>query len=103
MSKIGGYNIRAAGVPWVRAEDWLAFLAIMEDRDDSPVSWEIFNQRSEQFESSLKAQGYIVVRAYIDPETFPDWCRTHGHRVNAEGRGSFAASVAAEKHGRNNS
>ena len=68
---IGGFAPRAIGVPWVRKEDWAAFVAIMKDGDDSPISWEVFNQRSEDFERQRTAEGHTVVRAYIDPETFP--------------------------------
>jgi len=100
---IGGFAPRAIGVPWVRKEDWAAFVAIMKDGDDSPISWEVFNQRSEDFERQRTAEGHTVVRAYIDPETFPRWCAEHGHQVDSKGRAAFAAHVAAEKHGRNDS
>lgn len=101
MTKISDYNARAVGLPWCREEDYAAFLAICEDANSLPSTWEKFIKASEKAEQAWKAQGYIVERAYIDPETFPDWCRTHGVGVNSQGRMRFAA--AAEKHGRNQS
>jgi len=103
MVKISDYHPRAVGLPWVRKEDYAAFVRICEDGHDAPATWDIFNQRSEQTERGWKAQGQITVRAYIDPDTFPGWCSAHGKRVDSNGRAAYAASVAAEKHGRDDS
>ncbi len=100
MTRIRDYGPRAVGLPWVRKEDYAAFLAICEDAYGFPATWEEFVQFSEEAERSYKANGLIVERAYIDPETFPDWCARNGERVNSHGRMRFAASIAAEKHGR---
>jgi hypothetical protein len=40
---------------------------------------------------------------YIDPDTFPEWCREEGVGVNREGRGKFAGDVVEKKYGRNQS
>ncbi len=102
MVKVSDYNARAVGFPWVRKEDYVAFLAICEDADGLPAGWEQFTKFTEEAESRVKAKGYAVVRAYIDPETFSVWCAKNGARVNSEGRMKFAASVAAEQYGRDN-
>jgi len=44
------YHPRAAGLPWVRKEDYAAFLAICEDADGLPATWEEFVKLSEQAE-----------------------------------------------------
>ena len=40
---------------------------------------------------TLKAQGYRVVKAYLDPEAFPDWCYEHSLKLNRESRTMYAA------------
>jgi hypothetical protein len=101
MATIRDYHPRAAGLPWVRKEDYAAFLDIMEDADGLPDTWERFVELSEKAERGLKADGMIVERVYIDPDTFPDWCGSNGVRVNSKGRMKFAGSVVVEKYGRN--
>jgi hypothetical protein len=103
MPAIRDYHARAAGIPWVREEDYAAFLAICEDADSLPTTWERFVQFSEEAERRFEADGLIVVRAYIDPDRFPDWCRSQGLRVNSQARQQFSAFVAAQQHGRNQS
>ena len=98
MTKISDYNPRAVGIVWVREEDYAAFLAVMEDANGLPPDWQTFIKFSEEAENSRKAEGHTVERAYIDPNTFPDWCARNDYRVNSNGRMAFAASVAFEKH-----
>jgi len=75
----------------VRKEDYAAFLAICEDAAGFPATWEQFARLTEEAERRYEADGTIIERAYIDPETFPDWCAAHGARVNSQGRMKFAA------------
>lgn len=97
MATVRDYHARSVGVPWCRKEDYSAFLAIMEDADRLPVRWEEYAKFCEQAERAYERDGMLIVRAYIDPETFPNWCAAHGHGVNSQGRIAFAASVAAEQ------
>ena len=103
MTKVSDYNARAVGVPWCRKEDYAAFLLICEDASGLPTTWEEFVKFSQEAENSYKAEGYIVERAYINPETFPEWCRHQGMGVNSKARMRFAALVVAEKYGGNQS
>jgi hypothetical protein len=103
MVRLSDYNARAVGIPWCRQEDYSAFLRICEDADGLPATWQEFVKFSEEAEQSYKGQGYIVERAYIDPETFPDWCRRQGMRVDSKARMRFAGAAVAEKYGRNQS
>jgi hypothetical protein len=99
MTKLSDYSARAVGIPWVREKDYVAFLRIIKDADKMPRTWKEFNQRSEEGERAYQAKGYIVVRAYINPDTFGEWCAANDCGVDTHGRIKFAASVAAEKHG----
>jgi hypothetical protein len=103
MTKLSDYKARAVGIAWARKEDYPALLSIFEDADDLPPTWERFIERAEKMEQSYKDQGYIVERVYMDPETFSDWCHTHGVGINSQGRMRFAAVAVAEKYGKNQS
>ncbi len=103
MTKLSDYNARAVGIAWIRKEDYLAALAVFEDGNNLPRTWERWEQSAKGMEAKFKADGYIVERVYIDPETFPDWCRNNGVGVNSKGRIKFAASTVGGKYGRNQS
>ena len=103
MTTLKDYHARAVGLPWCREEDYPSLLVVCEDSDGLPRTWKRFLEFSEEAERQFKADGYIVERAYIDPEAFPDWCRSNGVRANSNGRMRFAAVFTAQKHGRNQS
>ena len=80
--------IRAVGIPWYRQEDWPALIAIFEDG----LVFDSFEQwlaRAEELECQFQRDGYIVERAYIDPDTFPQWCRQNGRRRQPRGSGQI--------------
>ena len=98
MAKIGGYEIRVAGLWWCRQEDYSALLDIFEDSDGLPRTWEEWLQRSEIAERRFQDDGHIVERVYLDVDTFGSWCRQKGKRINSQARIEYASWVAAQKH-----
>ena len=70
MPDISDYHARAAGIAWIRKEDYAACRAVFEDGDEFFPTWEQWEQSAKKSEQEIKAQGYIVERAYIDPDTF---------------------------------
>ncbi len=92
-------TIRATGIPWYQAEDYDAIRRIMADGHKLPTSFQIWRTKAERGEEKLRREGHIIVRAFIDPETFPDWCRTRGLNIDAEARILFASLIAKEAHG----
>ena len=98
MTDYHGYPIRALGITWFRKEDYAALLAIFEDAHKMPRKWEDWLKGAEKMEQEMKAKGHMTERVYIDPETFPAWCRKEGVRVAREGRNKFAATFVAEKY-----
>jgi len=85
---------------WYRAEDYDACRRIMTDGHKLPATFDVWRTKAEMAEQQRKVSGETVFRAYIDPETFPDWCRTRGLNVDAEGRGAFASFIAKQQAGR---
>lgn len=89
---------RVIGLVWVREEDYLAFLALFPDSDKMHQTWKGWLEGAVKSEQEQLAQGYLVERVYIDPDTFVDWCAAHDCRVDAQGRHHFIATFLAEKH-----
>src|SRR5437764_1121087 len=78
------------GIPWCREEDYGAFVAIFEDAKDLPTTWDDFADLMKRAEQDWEAKGRNVQRVYIDPRTFPAWCKNKGYRVDAKARVRFA-------------
>ncbi|WP_417491846.1 hypothetical protein [Maricaulis sp.] len=89
----------AVGVPWYRKADYRQILAIMADAHRLPVSYQAWAKKAERLEAEQTALGRRVVRAIIDPQTFPAWCARAGQNVDAQGRSAFAHE-AAQREGR---
>lgn len=89
-------TIRALGMVWYRAEDYGAIKRIMADRHTLPSSYHIWLMKAETGEKKYRREGYIVIRAYIDPETFPDWCRSRGLDIDSKARTEYANVIAYE-------
>ena len=88
--------VRIAGIPWYTAEDYDAAIRVMTDRDKFTAGFDVWLSEAHRVEQKLQGLGYITVRAFIDPETFPDWCRARGLNINAKARNDFANAAAWE-------
>lgn len=82
------------GQVWFEKENYAAAIAIMSDADSMPITFEKWLYRAQKTERDLKAMGYRVTRAVIDPATFPTWCKDHGLDVGPAGRQAFASDHA---------
>lgn len=91
--------VRITAMAWYRAEDYDAILRIKADRHKLPRTFVEWRMKAESGEKKLRRDGHTVLRAYIDPETFPDWCRARGLHVDAQARMHFAAIAAKEQAG----
>jgi len=89
---------RAVGIAWYRKDDWPALMAIFKDGEvfDSFEQWQT---RAEEVEREFQRAGHVVERVFIDPETFPRWCRQNGVGADRESRGRYAAEIAEQKYG----
>lgn len=82
--------ILAVGIPWYRKADYRKILKIMTDSHLLPATYEQWEHKAQSVEADMRAQGYVVVRAIIDPKTFRAWCRERSLNVDARGRSEFA-------------
>jgi hypothetical protein len=90
----------AVGAYWIKEEDYPALLQLFDDGDKMPPSWKEWLKMAEEMEQGLKAYGHVVLRVYIDPATFPDWCAAHGTSPGSAGRRKFVAAAVTERYGR---
>jgi hypothetical protein len=98
MVNIPPLPIRAIGISWFREEDYPTLLRLFTDANKMPRTWKEWLEGAEKMEKQVKAQGQNTERVYIDPDTFPDWCRREGVGVNREGRHKFVATSMAAKY-----
>jgi hypothetical protein len=94
MKALDGVHI--VGIPWYRAEEYDACVAIMSDRAKLHTSYHLWRMDAETREKQTIRLGKTVVRVFIDPKEFPGWCRERGLNIDANARGQFAAFVAKE-------
>jgi len=92
----------AIGVYWINEGDYAALLKIFTDANRMPRTWNQWVKIAEEMERGLKAYGHVVMRVYIDPNTFPSWCAGHGTSPGGEGRKRFVAAAVTERYGDRN-
>jgi hypothetical protein len=88
---------RAVGIPWYRREEYPRILEIMDDAHTLHENYNHWHRMAEETENRLLGIGQIVVRAMINPDTFPAWCAQHGVRCDGKGRARYGAWFAARQ------
>lgn len=84
------------GMAWYQSEHYGAIRRIMSDSHKLPATFHEWRMQADIREKQERRLGKIVVRANIDPETFPDWCRSRGLNIDAQARMQYAATIAHE-------
>lgn len=88
--------VTIVGMAWYKAEHYDAIRRVMADGHKLPATFHEWRMKAEAGEKLQRRAGQIVVRAFIDPETFPGWCGARGLNVDAQARMQYAASIANE-------
>ena len=86
--------ISAVGIAWYRESDYPRILQIMEDADLLHATFLEWQKAAEQAERMSERNGTPIIRAIIDPQEFPAWCRARGLNVDAGARMAFANEFA---------
>jgi hypothetical protein len=85
------------GIAWFKDEfTYRRALAIFTDSENMPATYEDWQALVGRQWEETKGGGNIAIRADIDPETFTDWCNSHGLKADAWGRSAFAHQVEIE-------
>lgn len=87
-------QVQAIGIPWYLESDYETLLALFTDGHKLPRSFLQWQDKAEQLRKRCVREGKIVVKAYIDPATFPAWCAARGCNVDAGSRMDFANTEA---------
>ncbi len=87
-------QVQGIGMVWYREEDYDQLKAMFEDGHKLPGTFLRWQDQAEQGRKKFTREGKVVVKTYIDPKTFPEWCSVNGHRIDAAGRNEFACRDA---------
>ncbi|KJR97068.1 MAG: hypothetical protein VR65_25915 [Desulfobulbaceae bacterium BRH_c16a] len=79
---------------WYREEHYEQLLSIFDDAELLPPTYQAWLIRAEEKKAAVEAAGDQVMKVYIDPETFPEWCAQKGLPKDANSRTQLALDVA---------
>lgn len=79
---------------WYREEDWDTLKGLFADAHLLPKTYNDWLKRAEEMKTKVQAAGDVVIKVFIDPETFPAWCEKKGIAMDAEARSQLAIEVA---------
>ena len=79
---------------WYKEEHYEPLLALFDDKDLLPRTYSDWLARAEEKKTEVEADGDQVIKVYIDPETFPEWCEKRNLPRDANSRSQLAIEVA---------
>lgn len=82
---------------WYKEEHYLPLLEIFDDRELLPPTYAAWLSRAEEKKSEVEANGDQVIKVFIDPETFVEWCTQKNLPKDANSRAELAIEVAQAK------
>lgn len=82
---------------WYKKEDWGKLLGMFTDSHLLPKSYDDWLDRAEKMAEQVEASGDVVVKVFIDPETFPAWCKKKGREMDMNARTDLAIEVATKQ------
>jgi hypothetical protein len=82
---------------WYKEKDWDTLMELFPDRHLLPPSYKNWIGRAEEMKTKIEASGDVVIKVFIDPETFPAWCKEQGREMNSESRAELAIRVAQQQ------
>ena len=88
--------IRGVGIVWYRNEEDFRAAQVMFGKDTLPHTYEEWLERAVKALEEYASEGQQVVKAYLDPKTFPEWCSTNGAKLDRHARSTYAATKAVE-------
>ncbi|HYZ87514.1 MAG TPA: hypothetical protein VE621_24070 [Bryobacteraceae bacterium] len=87
-------QVSVVGIAWYEAEDYDRLKAMFTDGWKLPDTFADWQEMAHSVCETLTAEGHQVVKARIDPETFPQWCRDRGMEMDAEARTLYGTECA---------
>jgi len=88
---------KIAGIVWYNNEViYRRALAIFEDAFDMPSTYEDWKVEITKTAKKFKRDGWVLIRAELEPETFVTWCKARGLKIDAKARVTFGDETAQE-------
>lgn len=87
-------QISVIGMSWYKEHDYQRLRDIFDDGDKLPPTYAKWLQNAQYGFDELTSKGHIVIKAYIDPESFTGWCVKQGYRIDSKARNQFAIDTA---------
>lgn len=88
------YEPTLQAMVWYKEEHYEQLLTIFDDAELLPPTYQAWLARAEEKKAEVEAAGDQVLKVFIDPETFPEWCAQKGLPKDAEARTQLALEVA---------
>jgi hypothetical protein len=82
---------------WYKEEHYQQLLALFDDAELLPRTYADWLVRAEEKKTEVEAAGDQVMKVFIDPETFPEWCEKKNMPKDANSRAELALEVAQAK------
>ena len=82
---------------WYKEEHYQQLLALFDDAELLPRTYADWLARAESKKAEVEAAGDQVMKVYVDPETFPEWCAERNLPKDANSRAELALEVAQAK------
>ncbi len=82
---------------WYKEEDWDTLMKLFTDSHLLPQSYADWLPRAEEMVKKVEGSGDVVMKVYIDPETFPAWCKEKGKEMDMHARTELAIEVATQQ------
>lgn len=79
---------------WYKEEHYEQLLSIFDDAELLPLTYQDWLVRAEEKKAEVEAAGDQVIKVFIDPETFPEWCEKNELLKDANARSQLAIEVA---------
>ena len=87
-------KIEVVGIAWYRREDYSLLLALFDDSEALPKTFDEWLAKAEETEREVSKAGLRVSRVLLIPKEFIDWCASHDLRRDAKARSRFAVEHA---------
>ena len=79
---------------WYKEEHYEQLLSMFDDAEQLPLTYQDWFVRAEGKKAEVEAAGDQVIKVFIDPETFPEWCEKKNLPKDANARSQLAIEVA---------
>jgi hypothetical protein len=79
---------------WYKEEHYPDLLKLFDDAELLPPTYQHWLARAEEKKAEVEAGGDQVIKVFIDPETFPEWCREKNLAKDANARAQLAIEIA---------